>query len=59
VIFVRRYFGMEWPTRQLYHMMINSTMGDEAVVETIVKVIDRVDAQSVFAELKLAEQGRS
>jgi cytidylate kinase len=59
VIFVRRYFGMEWPTRQLYHMMINSTMGDEVVVETIVKVIDRVDAQSVFAELKLAEQGRS
>jgi cytidylate kinase len=59
VIFVRRYFGMEWPTRQLYHMMINSTMGDEAVIETILKVIDRVDAQSIFAELKLAEQGRS
>ena len=59
VIFVRRYFGMEWPTRQLYHMMINSTMGDEAVIETILKVIDRVDAHSIFAELKLAEQGRS
>ncbi len=36
VIFVRRYFGMEWPTRELYHMMINSTIGDEAVIDTIV-----------------------
>ena len=59
MIFVRRYFGMEWPTRELYHMMINSTMGDEAVIETILKVIDRVDAQRIFAELKLAGQGRS
>jgi hypothetical protein len=39
--------------------MINSTMGDEAVIETILKVIDRVDAHSIFAELKLAGQGRS
>jgi cytidylate kinase len=59
VIFVRRYFAMEWPTRQLYHMMINSKMGDDSAIETILKVIDRVDAQSIFAELKLAGQGRS
>ena len=35
VIFVRKYFGMEWPTRELYHMMINSQVGDEIVISTI------------------------
>ena len=39
VIFVRRYFGMEWPTRELYHMMINSTVGDEVVTDTILSGI--------------------
>jgi len=42
VIFVRRYFGMEWPTRELYHMMINSKVGDEVVIDTILGEIDKV-----------------
>ena len=39
VIFVRKYFGMEWPTRELYHMMLNSKVGDEAVIGTILNQI--------------------
>jgi cytidylate kinase len=35
VIFVRKYFDMEWPTRELYHLMINSKVGDEIVIDTI------------------------
>ena len=35
VIFVRRYFRMEWPTRELYHLMLNSKLGDDVVIETI------------------------
>lgn len=35
VIFVCRYFGMEWPTRELYHIMINSAVGDEVVIDII------------------------
>ncbi len=34
--FIQTYFAKEWPTRHLYHLMINSKIGDEAVVETIV-----------------------
>lgn len=41
VLFVRKYFGMEWPTRELYHMMINSKVGDDAVIDTIVHEIQR------------------
>src|SRR5262245_58806564 len=33
--FIKKYFGKEWPSRRLYHLMINSRIGDEAVVQTI------------------------
>lgn len=33
--FVKKYYDMEWPTRSLYHLMINSKIGDHAVVEII------------------------
>ncbi len=33
--FVKKYFGKDWPSRHLYHLMINSAVGDDAVVRTI------------------------
>jgi cytidylate kinase len=33
--FIKQYFGVEWPSRQYFHIMINSSMGDEPVVQTI------------------------
>src|ERR1700693_3788063 len=33
--FIKQYFDVEWPTRQFFHLMVNSTIGDEAVVRTI------------------------
>ncbi len=33
--FIKKYFGQDWPDRRLYHLMINSHAGDEAVVQTI------------------------
>lgn len=33
--FVKHYFGADWPTRSLYHLMINTAVGDESVMETI------------------------
>jgi cytidylate kinase len=33
--FVKHYFGADWPTRSLYHIMINTAVGDESVVDTI------------------------
>jgi cytidylate kinase len=37
--FIRKYFGKEWPCRRLYHLMINSRVGEEAVVRTILNAI--------------------
>lgn len=56
VIFVRKYFGMEWPTRELYHMMINSKVGDEVVIDTILNEIHSVGAQSIPSDLNWTKE---
>jgi len=33
--FIQRYFHVEWPTRCLYHIMLNTSIGEETVVQTI------------------------
>ena|SRR5271165_286730 len=33
--FIRQYFNVEWPDRHIFHLMINSTMGVNAAVDTI------------------------
>jgi cytidylate kinase len=33
--FIKQYFGIEWPARQFFHLMINSKMGQSAVVQTV------------------------
>lgn len=35
ITFVKRYFNADWPTRCLYHMMINTAVGNENVLSTI------------------------
>jgi cytidylate kinase len=41
--FVKRYFGKEWPTRPLYHAMLNTLLGDEICVSTIVELVEIVN----------------
>jgi hypothetical protein len=33
--FIKQHFGVDWPARHYFHLMLNSTMGDEPVVEMI------------------------
>jgi len=33
--YIKHYFNAEWPTRSLYHLMINTVVGDENVIATI------------------------
>jgi cytidylate kinase len=44
--FIQRYYSKEWPTRHLYHLMINSKVGDEVVVRTILDEVHDLDARS-------------
>ena len=51
VIFVRRYFGMEWPTRELYHLMINSKVGDDIAIDTILREVWELGAPAGSAAM--------
>ena len=42
--FVKHYFNADWPTRSLYHMMINTAIGDENVISTILKTMNSFEA---------------
>ena len=45
--YIKQYFKVEWPARHIYHLMINSSLGDEAVVDTIldsVAILRKADA---------------
>ena len=33
--YIKKYFDIEWPARHYFHLMINTTMGEEKVVEFI------------------------
>ena len=41
--FVKHYFGADWPTRSLYHVMINTLMGDANVVATILQTMKKLE----------------
>ena len=38
--FVKKYYAKTWPLRELYHLMINSHVGDEMVQKTILAEMD-------------------
>ena len=48
-IFIRRYFGKEWPNRHLYHLMINSKIGDEAVIEAILREVAALNEARAYS----------
>ncbi len=38
--YIKRYFGVEWPARDVFDLMINTRLGDDAVVQTILSGIE-------------------
>lgn len=41
--FIQKYFNVEWPARSLYHLMLNTSVGEENVVRSIVSFKDVVE----------------
>ena len=42
IAFVKHYFNADWPTRALYQMMLNTEVGDENVIATILDNMNRL-----------------
>ena len=45
VAYVKHYFNADWPTRSLYHVMLNTAVGDEPVVQTILDTMRLVEGR--------------
>src|SRR5580704_4214287 len=43
--FILKYFHVEWPDRAIYHSMINTAIGDQAVIHMILEVMKTFDAK--------------
>jgi cytidylate kinase len=45
--FIQKYFHVQWPGRDVYHTMINTAIGDQAVAQMILDLMKAVDARAV------------
>lgn len=43
IAYVKHYFDADWPTRSLYHIMVNTAVGNEPAIETILATMRRVE----------------
>lgn len=41
--YIKHYFDADWPTRSLYHVMLNTAVGDELVIQTILNTMHLVE----------------
>ena len=49
IAFIKHYFNADWPTRSLYHLMINTSIGDDRVITTILDTMHLLDENSATA----------
>jgi cytidylate kinase len=53
--YVKHYFNANWPTRSLYHVMINTAIGDQAVIDTTLHTMHLVEGQPKATEYEAPE----
>ncbi len=50
IAYVKHYFNADWPTRSLYHVMLNTAVGNEPVVQTILDTMRLVEGRPKATE---------
>jgi cytidylate kinase len=45
VDFIQRYFHVEWPSRSVYHIMLNTSVGEGTVVQAILQFIKTMESR--------------
>jgi cytidylate kinase len=43
IAYIKHYFNADWPTRSLYHMMLNTAVGNDQVIRTILNTMHAVE----------------
>ena len=54
--FIKQYFGVEWPDRHKFHLMVNSTVGEDAAVDLILNSISLLEKQMAGEDLSAERQ---
>lgn len=44
--FIEKYFHLKWPSRSIYHAMLNTSVGDETVIDAILRLKKSVEQQT-------------
>jgi cytidylate kinase len=45
IAYVKHYFNADWPTRSLYHVMVNTAIGNQAVIDTILHTMHLIEGR--------------
>jgi cytidylate kinase len=48
-MFVKHYFGVEWPHRSAYHAMLNAALGDDLIIAQILSLMDALNKKEASA----------
>ncbi|HEY4907521.1 MAG TPA: hypothetical protein VIH74_08720, partial [Candidatus Acidoferrum sp.] len=43
--YIKHYFNADWPTRSLYHLMVNTAVGNAPVIQTILDTMHLVEGK--------------
>ena len=45
--FVKKYYGKTWPSRELYHLMLNTNIGNDNVIRMILAEMNLLDKRNI------------
>ena len=45
IAYIKHYFNADWPTRSLYHIMVNTAVGNEPAIATILSTMRLVEGR--------------
>jgi cytidylate kinase len=48
--FIRHYYNADWPARHLYHAMLNTAVGEQMTVQTILNLIAEANQRDAAAQ---------
>ena len=52
IAYVKHYFNADWPTRSLYHMMINTVVGNENVINAILNGMQMLESHPAETSIR-------
>ena len=44
--YIKKYFDVEWPERHYFHLMVNTSLGDDLAVETILHAVATLERRA-------------